>query len=182
MMLLASSAAAAKAQAVPTATGPGSAIIIGAGASIGHLPYGQQNLAGAFAFVDLQPQWRFGVEFEARYLKLHNSEEVSEKNFLAGPRLLMRSGYWQPYAKFLVGDGHIEMPFRYAHGDFLALVPGGGVDVEVNDYIKVRVIDIEYQLWREFPFGDMRPYGVSTGVSVRLTRIVRFPKGPRARR
>ncbi|HEX5282502.1 MAG TPA: hypothetical protein VFW30_00140 [Bryocella sp.] len=83
--------------------------------------------------------------------------------------------------KFLIGDGHIEMPFRYAHGDFLAVVPGVGLDLEINDYINIRLIDVEYELWREFPFGDMRPYGVSAGMSVRLTHIVRFPKGSRVR-
>jgi len=172
----------AMAQAVPTATGPGATIVAGGGAAMFYSPYGQRNLGGAYLFVDFQPQWRFGIEAEARFLKLHNSEEVSERNYLAGPRVVIRSGGWQPYAKFLIGDGHIEMPFQYAHGDFLALVPGGGLDLQLNDYINIRAIDFEYQLWHGFPFGSMNPYGVSAGVSVRLTRILRFPKGRRVRR
>jgi hypothetical protein len=171
----------AVAQAVPTATGPGATIFAGGGASLFYSPYGQRNLGGAHVFVDVQPHWRVGVEAEARFVRLHNSEQISEKDYLAGPRVLIRSGRCRPYAKFLIGDGHIELPFHYAHGDFLALTPGAGLDLEVNDYITVRAIDIEYQLWRAFPFGNMRPYGISTGVSIRLTRIVRFPKGPRVR-
>jgi hypothetical protein len=171
----------ATAQAVPTATGPGATILAGGGASLFYSPYGQRNLGGAHLFVDIQPHWRFGVEAEARYLRLHNSEQLSEKDYLAGPRVLIRHGRCQPYAKFLIGDGHIELPFRYAHGDFLALVPGAGLDLEVNDYINIRALDVEYQLWRAFPFGSMSPYGISAGVSIRLTRIVRFPKGPRVR-
>ena len=170
------------AQAVPTATGPGTTIVVGGGTSLFSSAYGQRNLGGAFVFADLQPHWRFGVEIEARYLRLHNSEQLSEKNYLAGPRVLLRSGQWQPYAKFLVGDGHMEFPFRYARGDFLAIVPGAGLDLTVNDYINVRAIDVEYQFWREFPFGRMTPYGISAGLSVRLTPIVRFPKGRRVRR
>jgi hypothetical protein len=170
------------AQAVPTATGPGATIVAGGGGTMFYLPYGQRNLGGTYLFVDFQPQWRFGIEAEARFLKLHNSEELSEANYFAGPRVTIRSGEWQPYAKFLIGDGHIEMPFQYAHGDFLALVPGGGLDLQLNDYINVRAIDFEYQLWHGFPFGSMNPYGVSAGVSVRLTRILRFPKGRRVRR
>ena len=112
---------------------------------------------------------------------MHTSEEISEKNYLAGPRVLLRSRQWQPYAKFLVGDGHIEFPFHYGEGDFLALVPGAGLDLELNDYINIRVIDIEYQIWREFPFGNMSPYGIGAGLSFRLTPIVRFPKGSRLR-
>ena len=171
----------ATAQAASTATGPGSTIVVGGGASLFNSSYGQRDLGGGFIFADIQPHWRVGVELEARDLRLHTSEKVSEKNYLAGPRMLLRSGQWQPYAKFLIGDGHIDLPFQYAHGDFLALVPGGGLDLEMNDYINVRVIDFEYQLWREFPFGSMNPYGISAGVSFRLTPIVRFPKGPRVR-
>src|ERR1700760_935603 len=159
----------ANAQAVPTATGPGTSIVAGGGASLFDSSYGQRELGGGFVFADIQPHWCFGVELEARYLRLHTSEEVSEKNYLAGPRVLLRSGQWQPYAKFLIGDGHIDLPFHYAHGDFLALVPGAGLDREVNDYINVRAIDVEYQLWRETPFGDVRPYGISAGLSFRLT-------------
>ena len=144
--------------------------------------YGERTLGGAHLFVDFQPHWRFGVETEARYLSLHSSEGVTERNYLAGPRVLLRSGQWQPYAKFLIGDGHIEMPFRYGHGDFLALVPGVGLDLQVNDYLSVRAIDVECQLWQAFPFGSMSPYGINSGISVRLTRIVRFPKAPRVRR
>jgi hypothetical protein len=171
----------ASAQAVPTATGPGSTIVAGVGASLLNSPYGQRNLGGGFIFADIQPHWRYGVELEARYLRLHTSEEVSEKNYLAGPRVLLRSGLWQPYAKFLIGDGHIDLPFQYAHGDFLTLVPGAGLDLEMNDYTNVRVIDLEYQVWREFPFGSMNPYGISAGMSFRLTPIARFPKGSRVR-
>jgi hypothetical protein len=172
----------AMAQAVPTATGPGTTIVAGGGVSLFNSPYGQRNLGGAFVFADIQPHWRFSVELEARALRVHTSEEISEENYLAGPRVLIRSGRWQPYAKFLIGDGHINLPFQYAHGDFLALVPGGGLDFEVNDYINVRAVDVEYQLWRQFPFGNMSPYGISAGLSFRLTPIVRFPKGARVRR
>ncbi len=172
----------AMAQAGPTATGPGTSIVAGGGASLFNSPYGQRNLGGAFVFADIQPHWRFGLELEARSLRVHTSEEVSEKNYLAGPRMLLRSGHWQPYAKFLIGDGHIEFPFHYGHGDFLAMVPGAGLDLEMNDYINVRVVDIEYQLWREFPFGSVSPYGISAGFSFRLTPIVRFPRGARVRR
>lgn len=181
LLLLMLGATKGVAQAVPTATGPGTTIVVGGGASLSYSPYGQRNLGGTHLFMDIQPHWRFGVEAEARYLSLHNSEQVSEKDYLAGPRVLIRSGRYQPYGKFLIGDGHIDLPFHYAYGDFLTLVPGAGLDLEVNEYINIRAIDVEYQLWRGFPFGSMNPYEISAGVSVRLTRIVRFPKGPRVR-
>jgi len=169
----------ASAQASATATGPGASVVVGGGVSMFQSVYGQRDLGGGFVFVDVQPQWRFSIEAEARYLRLHTSEDVSEKNYLVGPRVLVRPGRWQPYMKFLIGDGHIDMPFQYGRGDFLALVPGAGLDVELNNVVNVRVVDVEYQLWRDFPYGNLRPYGISAGLSLRLTPIVRFPKGPR---
>src|ERR1700733_9277973 len=76
----------ANAQAVPTATGPGMSIVAGGGASLFNSPYGQRDLGGGFFFADIQPHWRFGVELEARYLRVHTSEKLSEKNYLARPR------------------------------------------------------------------------------------------------
>ena len=181
VLLLLLAGTRAVAQAVATATGPGTSIVAGGGASLFNSSYGQRNLGGGFVFADIQPHWRFGVELEVRYLRVHTSEEISEKNYLAGPRLLLFSGRWQPYAKFLIGDGHIDLPFHYAHADFLALVPGAGLELELNEYINVRAIDVEYQLWRDSPFGEVRPYGISSGISFRLTPIARFPKGTRVR-
>jgi hypothetical protein len=171
----------AAAQASPTATGPGSSVVVGGGAAMFQSVYGQRDLGGGFVFADLQPHWRFGIEAEARYLRLHTSEQVTETNYLAGPRVLVRTGRWQPYGKFLVGDGHIALPFQYGRGDFLALVPGAGLDLALNNVVTVRVVDFEYQLWRNFPYGTMRPYGISAGLSFRLTPILRFPKGARVR-
>jgi hypothetical protein len=173
--------AAACAQAGPTATGPGSSVTVGGGISLFQSVYGQRELGGGFVFADFAPHWRFDLEAEARVLRLHDSEETTESNYLIGPRILLRPGGLQPYAKLLVGDGHINMPFGYAHGDFLAVVPGAGVDLALNDYVNVRVVDVEYQLWQQFPYGTMRPFGVSAGLSVRLTPIVRLPKEARAR-
>jgi hypothetical protein len=169
------------AQAAATATGPGSSVTVGGGLSLANSAYGQRDLEGGWLFSDFYPQWRFGFEVEARYLRLHQSEDVKEANYLIGPRLFLHSGREQIYAKFLVGDGHIDLPFRYGSGDFLALAPGGGIDLALNDYVSVRAFDFEYQLWRDFPFGPMRPYSVSAGLSVRVTRIVRLPKSSRVR-
>lgn len=169
------------AQAVATATGPGSSVTVGGGLSLANSPYGQRDLAGGWLFSDFYPHWRFGLETEARYLRLHQSEDVTEANYLIGPRVFVHSGREQIYAKFLVGDGHIDLPFHYGSGDFLTLAPGGGVDLALNDYVSIRAFDFEYQLWRDFPFGSMHPYSVSAGLSVRVTRIVRLPKSNRVR-
>lgn len=169
------------AQAFATATGPGTSVNVGGGGSIFQADYGRRILGGVAVFADIQPHWRFGLEAESRYLRVHAAEQVTETNFLIGPRVLVRPGRWQPYAKFLVGDGRINMPFGYARGNFLALVPGGGVDFALSNEINVRVCDFEYQLWRDFPHGELRPYGLTGGLSIRLNPIHLFPEGSRAR-
>ncbi len=165
-----------RAQAVPTASGPGSYIALGGGVSAFQQDYGRRVVGGGCVFADINPTWRFGLEAEARWLGWHGAEDVSETNYLAGVRLAARSHTVRPYAKFLVGDAHIVLPFRYASGDFLAYVPGAGVDYEVNDRVSVRAVDFEYQLWPQFPYGELRPYGISAGLSFRLNSVERLPR------
>ncbi len=174
--------ATAAAQAVATATGPGSYVAIGGGVSGFQADYGHQDLGGCFVYVDLKPQWRIGLEGEARFLRFHDFEQVTESTYLGGLHVaLLRPRRLQPYAKFLAGVGKMTLPFGYAHGSFLTYTPGAGLDVAVNDRITVRALDFEYQQWPQFPYGALNPYGFSTGISVRLNAVPRFPKGRRAR-
>lgn len=168
------------AQALPTATAPGGYVSVGGGGSIFQADYGKRDIAGVTAYADLHPTWRFGIEMEARFLHFHTFEDVSEANYLIGPRISFRPGSRvRPYAKFLVGDGKIVLPFHYAEGNFFTYAPGGGVDYQLSDRIAIRAIDFEYQKWPDFPYGELNPYGISMGVSVRLNSIPRYPKHAR---
>lgn len=178
-LLIAACGARACAQARETAGGPGAAVSMGGGLSLMQAVYGQREMGGAFMFADFSPHSRFDLEAEARFLRVRSAEHVNEQNYLIGPRAVLTSGRERVYVKFLAGDGHINMPFEYGRGDFLALVPGGGVDMDLTETTTLRIVDFEYQMWQNFPFGTLRPYGISTGISFRLTPIVRLPKGVR---
>jgi len=65
---------------------------------------------------------------------------VTETNFLAGPRVMIRPGPLRPYVKFLVGAGKINFPFHYAQGTYLAYAPGAGLDYLLNDRFTIRVV------------------------------------------
>ena len=174
--------ASAAAQAVAAATGPGSYVAIGGGISAFQVDYGHQNLGGGFVYADLNPQWRIGFEGEARFLRLHNFEQVTESTYLGGLHvLLLRPRRFQPYAKVLAGVGKITLPFAYAHGSFLTYAPGVGLDVALNDRVTVRALDFEYQHWPQFTYGALSPYGVSAGISFRLNAVPHFPKGASTR-
>jgi hypothetical protein len=171
------------AQVVPAAVGPGAYVAVGAGVSGFQAVYGQRDLAGGLIYADAHSQWRVGFEGEARFLRFHTSEEVTESNYIGGIRVLIfRSHGMEPYAKFLAGMGKITLPFGYAHGSFLAYAPGAGLDVAINHNVTVRAIDFEYQHWPQFPYGSFSPYGVSSGIRVRVTPLARIPQSVRKRR
>jgi hypothetical protein len=165
----------ADAQALPAATGPGTYFTIGGAVSLFQTDYGQRDIAGLTAIVDINPTWRYGIETEARYLRFRTSEQVTETNYFAGPRVNLPIGPWHPYAKFLVGSGRITLPFHYAQGSFLSYAPGGGIEYMPNRRLVFRVIDFEYQLWPSFPYGDLHPYGLTTGISIRLSPMSDLP-------
>jgi hypothetical protein len=173
----------ARAQNIPTAVGPGSYVAVGGEITAFQADYGQRVLGGGVIFADVNPTWRIGFEGEARYLRFNTFEDVTESNYLVGPRVMLKPGPWRPYVKFLVGAGKITLPFRYAEGTFLAYAPGAGLDYLVNDRVTVRVIDVEYQFWPNFAsYGELRPYGVSAGISFRLNPVEHLPKNARRSR
>ena len=171
------------AQAIATAGGPGSYVAVGGGISSFQADYGKRIITGGMIYADVNPQWRVGLEGEARFLRYHTFEDVTESNYLGGVRVaILQPRRWQPYAKFLAGMGKITLPFNYAHGSFLTYAPGAGLDIAWNDRITVRAVDLEYQHWPQFTYGPLSPYGVSAGISVRLNGISRYPGSLRMRR
>jgi hypothetical protein len=172
----------AAAQVVPSAVGPGAFVAGGGGASYFESVYGQRHFAGAYAYADVQPQWHWGFEGEARFLRWHTSEGVNESDYLGGVRgVPFRWHGFEPYGKFLVGTGKIKLPFNDGHGSFLAISPGGGIDWPLGEFVTVRVIDIEYQHWVDFLYGPFNPYGISSSIRIRITPPARIPQSVRKR-
>jgi opacity protein-like surface antigen len=167
----------ARAQALPAATGPGSFVSVGGGVSTFQADYGQRVLGGGFAFVDAHPTWRYGLEGEARYLRFHTDEDVTQTTYLGGFHVYIRPQKFRPYVKFLAGMGRLDFPFHYARGTYFAMAPGAGIDYMVSDRVTIRAVDFEYQAWPQFTYGTLHPYGVSAGISFRLNPIRHFPAG-----
>jgi len=184
VLLLTAGARGAAAQAKETAGGPGSYLSAGGGVSAFQEDYGQQVIGGGAVFVDANPTWRYGIELEGRWLNYHTDEQVTEQNYLGGVRVMLwkPGSRFQPYGKFLVGVGHITFPFQYATGSYLAMAPGAGVDIHLNDRWSVRAADFEYQLWPQFTYGQLKPYGVTVGLRYRINGVDQFPKNAGRRR
>jgi hypothetical protein len=155
------------AQALPTATGPGAYVIVGGTYSGFESDYGQQKISGASIYADTNFIWRYGLETEARRMTYGHFGE-RQSTLLAGPRWSFRPTGWVPYAKVLVGGGRLDFPYGFGHGDYFVVAPGAGIDLRLGQKIRVRLVDVEYQLWPGFTFASLRPYGVSAGISFQI--------------
>jgi hypothetical protein len=151
---------------MPQADAGGFRLSAGGTASGYYLQYGQRTLVGATAFVDAETKRNLGIEAEGRWLEFHKTEDVHAETYSAGLRYHMNFQRFQPYVKGLVGFGDFNFPFSFAHGRYLVVTAGGGLDYRWTHRIHVRVADVEYQDWPQFTFGSMSSVGVSTGLRV----------------
>jgi hypothetical protein len=156
----------ARGQVLPSAMSGGFRLSAGGTASGYYLQYGARKLGGASVFVDAESHRRLGIEGEARWLEYHQVEDVHVETYSAGLRYHMNFGRFQPYAKGLIGFGDFNFPFSFAHGRYLVVTGGGGLDYRLTDRIRLRLPDVEYQDWPQFTFGAMSSVGVSAGVKV----------------
>jgi hypothetical protein len=159
----------AAAQAEPTARGPGSYTQIGVTGSLYETDYGKHLLGGVSGFVDANLYRRTGVEAEARLSRFNQSEGTHNSTYLVGPRVTLLRENLRPYAKLLVGRGVFYFPFGYAKGTYFVVAPGFGVDWRVaRGKLTIRLIDVEFQRWPGFTFGEIKPYGISSGIALRV--------------
>jgi NHL repeat len=63
----------------------------------------------------------------------------------------------------LAGLGLFNFTYNYAHGSYLVVAPGAGMDYRLSPRWTVRV-DGEYQYWPQFTFAPTSSAGVSVGV------------------
>ncbi len=173
---LASGARVARAQALPTATGPGGFIAVGAMGSGFQVDYGKRWIGGGGVYADANLTWRYGLETEVRQLRYHQEAGVRESTYLIGPRVTLRPTGVMPYAKVLVGVGGFRYPYGYAKGNYLVIAPGAGIDYSLGDRLTLRLLDFEYQDWQNFTYGHLHPYGISFGVSVRVLHGSDYPR------
>ncbi len=168
----------AGAQAAYTATGPGTYASVGVTFSGYQQDYGKHYVGGITLFANANLTRRLGVEAEFRDLAAHTEEDVKERTYLAGVRYAVLPHTWRPYVKLLAGRGELDFPFHYAKGSYFVVAPGAGVDLRIpNSRFILRAVDAEYQLWPQFTFGELHPYGISTGISYQVFAPSESPRG-----
>ena len=155
-------------QALPTATGPGSYTSIGVTGSFFNVNYGQRSVGGVGLYVDGNLYHREGAEFQFQSLRFNQLSGTRETTYLAGPRYSFRDFGFVPYVKVLAGIGRFTFPYGYGEGNYFVLAPAAGLDYDLTPRVKIRVINLEYQDWPQFSFGNLHPYGASAGISLRV--------------
>lgn len=161
---------AATAQAVPTATSPGSSVALGGTYSMYQTAYGERVLGGAGVHLDVNLRKSLGLEAEARWLRQNQQADTHETTWLVGPRYQASFGTsrWKPYVKVLVGLGVFNFPYDYQKGQYFVVAPGAGLEYRLNDTFSLRVVDVEYQRWPQFTYGPITPYGIGFGMTWRI--------------
>ncbi|MHB1021280.1 MAG: outer membrane beta-barrel protein [Acidobacteriaceae bacterium] len=175
-LLLVACAPVSHAQAVPAAVGPGGYLSIGGTYSAYQADYGKRWLGGTGAYVDLNLTQHIGIEAEGRWLRMNQYANVNETTYLAGPRISYGTWPLEPYVKVLAGRGHFNFPYNYAQGNYFVVAPGGGLDWHISHHFRIRLIDVEFQDWPQFTYGNLHPYGVSAGISYQLFCSCGLPK------
>jgi Outer membrane protein beta-barrel domain len=160
-----------RAQALPTALAKGN-LQVGGGLGYAFPDYGQKNIKGISAFVDLDLFMHFGVEGDIHYIALVTPTDLAENTFEIGPRYVYRKGRFAPYAKFLIGRGDLviqetqDNPGKYSGNYFMGSI-GGGLDIQATRHIVIRAIDLEYQRWPNLGNG-LSPTVITIGAAYRF--------------
>ena len=128
-------------------------------------------LFGFGAYVDLKATRWIGIEGEARWLRQNSYVDITEDNYLIGPKVPIhefKRFNATPYGKALFGLGRMNFEYNQAYGRFADIALGGGVDLKLNKRFSVRPFDFEYQLWPNWINGTVKPYGFSAGIGYKV--------------
>jgi opacity protein-like surface antigen len=177
LLLLAFFGSSAPAQSVPSGFQSRSSLWVGAGFSnfAASFPYGSsQRMAGYGAMIDFHWLPVLDIEGEGRWLSYGGYQGTTESSYLAGPKYRFRRFHQaQPYAEFLLGEGHIHYPYAIGDASYFAFAPGGGITYPFSGRWAVRA-GYEYQFWHDSPgFANepnhaLAPNGFQIGIMYRI--------------
>lgn len=157
------------AQAKPTALSGGT-LQVGGGVTYSNPDYGKNSLKGISGFVDYDVRPHLGVEATIHYNEIITPDDLAEKSYLIGPRLMLPRGRYTLYGKALVGLGSLVfLPPTYAgaqNSSYFAYSLGGGLDIRVKNHIVIRAVDFEMQHWSYLT--GLTPTVVTVGAAYRF--------------
>lgn len=159
-------------QALPSATGGGLSIQVGAGVSIASPDYGDTKVKGITAFGNVDLPMGLGLDVEYHDVNIITPRDVGESSFMGGLRFGVAKGHFYPYVKALAGVGTLSFQQGYyvssSSSSYGAYGVGGGLEFRAKKHLVVRIVDLEYQDWHSFPPNGLTPYIITFGVGYRF--------------
>jgi hypothetical protein len=156
-----------RAQSPEAVTGGEQHLSVGGNVNATYMGYGERWIGGAGVSADASLNRWLGLEGEANYTFYRVFANTHATTYLGGVRYQL-PGFggrrMRPYVKFLAGGGEFNFPYNYAHGNYLVMAPGAGVDYRLNYRWRVRLVDFEYQDWPQFTYGEINNYAITTGI------------------
>jgi opacity protein-like surface antigen len=155
---------------------------VGAGPVSYDVDIGHGRMYGFAGWFDIFPgklpsflNGRLGAEGELRDISLNRSSTQPNVRYDTAAMGLIY--VWRhfhnirPYAKCMIGDGSVDFPPfpNYAHDTRTFTAPGGGFEYRIRQELWIRA-DYEYQIWQQLAIGNLRPQGVTVGVTYDFTK------------
>jgi hypothetical protein len=114
------------------------------------------NIYGSFDFTR-----HFGVIGDIHKLSL---SRPGEDSYLFGPRYVFHHNRYHPYLKFQGGLSRFQTTYNTSY-TYKIYAFGGGLDLHLKPHINIRVFDLEYQKWPQFPLDGISPIVGTVGVA-----------------
>jgi len=135
-------------------------------------------LLGVGAYVDVKYNRWVQIEAEGRWLRFNQYWNISQDNYLIGPRVPIRR-FWkaQIYGKALWGKAKMTFPPIFQDPTtlqpagrigFTDLAFGAGADIKLSRRFSLRLPDVEYQYWPKWSNATLKPYGASVGIGYKI--------------
>ncbi|MGD0681183.1 MAG: outer membrane beta-barrel protein [Terracidiphilus sp.] len=130
---------------------------------------GPKPLFGVGAYVDLKLTRWVQIEAEGRWLRWNQYEDLSQDNYLIGPKVPVYH-FWRSnvYAKALGGFSKMNYGPGIGTGRYTDLAFGGGMDVKLTRRLSLRAADFEYHYWPKWENSTLSPYGASMGIGYKI--------------
>ena len=154
-------------QAVPTAFRQRS-LQVGAGFSFAGPDYTPQTLYGFSLYADLNLTRNLGAEVSIHQINLGGNRYFGENSYVLGPRYIFHYKRFNPYAKALLGYGVFQDNFpdhKHTSDAYFSYGIGGGVDYHLTDRVNLRLADVEFQKWPNFPPTGLSPVVYTFGAA-----------------
>jgi hypothetical protein len=159
---------AAYGQALPTAD-RNLQVQIGGAVSLGNPDYDDKDIKGVSLFVDLDYGAHWGIEGDIHDITISTPQDIGQSSALLNIRYKLNYGKIHPHIRAGAGLAYFDFDKGFypanSSTSYGVYDIGAGVDYSATRKLHIRVLDFEYQDWKNFPPNGLTPYILSIGAA-----------------